>query len=132
MRTASELLWVLPVAALKPHELKQFSCLLSRTLDSRHAFTGHGVPQGTFSSRGPSLAPQFTLSRLAAIHLVLRDNSPCEYFPVSSTAASVGNCSCIPSKGPTLGALPSPIPGLVLPTVPQRHVGYPMYSFVYN
>ena len=102
------------------------------------------LPQGTFSSRGPSLAwrrftlsccaihlvspggdspctpghpllpdgnspctpghplPQGTLS-CCAIHLVLPyGNSPCKYIPVRSTAASLGNCSCTPSKGPTL------------------------------
>ena len=37
----------------------------------RHKFSGHAVPQGTLSSRGPSLAwRRFTLSRLTAIHLV--------------------------------------------------------------
>jgi len=37
---------------------------------SYDAYQFHLVPQGTLSSRGPSLAAQFTLSRLTAIHLV--------------------------------------------------------------
>ena len=87
---------------------------------------------------------QRTLSRLSAIHLVLLrnspctpghpllpdGNSPCKYIPVRSTAASLGNCSCIPSKGPTFGALPSPIPGLVRPTVPQACVDQLVYPLV--
>ena len=124
----------------------------------------HLVPQGTFSSRGPSppgdLLLQRTFSRLAAIHLVLLRNSPClawrrftlscyaihlvspdgnspfkytpvrKYITVRSTAASLGNCSCTPSKGPTFGALPSPIPGLVRPTVPQACVDQLVYPLV--
>ena len=71
---------------------------------------GDPLLQRTFSSRGPSLAcRRFTLS-CCAIHLVSPDgDSPCEYLPVRSTAASLGNCSCI--------ALSSPVHGLVLPTV---------------
>jgi len=158
------------------------------TLDSRHTLKGHAVPQGTLSSRGPSLAAQFTLSRLTAIHLVPQGtlssrgpslaaqftlsrltaihlvpqgtlssrgpsppedllpqgtfsccaihlvspggDSPCEYPPVRSTAASLGNLLLHPLKGPTFGALPSPVHGLVLPTVPSRYVGYPMFGLV--
>jgi len=44
-------------------------CLAAQFTLSRLAAI-HLVPQGTLSSRGPSLAAQFTLSRLAAIHLV--------------------------------------------------------------
>gem|GEM_PF-5548325 len=52
-----------------------------------------------------------------AVRSCLLCKTRCEYIHVRSTAASLGNCSCIPSKGPTFGALPSPIPGLVRPTV---------------
>jgi len=54
------------------------------------------------------------------------DGGVCQFeshLEVCSTPASPGNCSCIPSKGPTLGALPSPIPGLVRPMVPQAYAG---------
>jgi len=99
---------------------------------------GHPLLQRTFSSRGPSppedlLSPvgdspclacrRFTLSRLSAIHLVSPvGDSPCEYIPVRSTAASIGNCSCM--------ALPSPIHGLVRPTFPQAYVDQLLYFLV--
>ena len=90
-------------------------------------------PRGLSPPGDPLL--QRTFSRLAAIHLVLLRNSPCtpghplllrnspcEYIPVRSTAASLGNCSCV--------ALPSPVPGLVRPTVPQAYVDQLLYSLV--
>ena len=98
---------------------------------------GHPLLQRTFSPRGPSppedllspggdspcLAAQFTLSCLTAIHLV--NTSLYARRPRPSAIAPAP-----PPRGLLYGALPSPIPGLVRPTVPQACVDQLVYCLV--
>ena len=108
------------------------------------------VPQGTLPPRGPSLAyRRFTLSSrgpsLACRRFTLSSRGPslaCRRFTLSCYAIHLVNTSLYarrprPSaiapaspQGPTFGALPSPIPGLVRPTVPQAYVDQLLYSLV--